>query len=49
LSGGIRELAARRLMRGVDVCGAAWYDIDTLADASTAEALLGAEPQPEPA
>lgn len=49
LSGGIRELAARRLMRGADVCGAAWYDIDTLADASTAEALLGAEPQPEPA
>jgi choline kinase len=49
LSGGIRELAQRRLMRGADVCGAAWYDIDTLSDLTTAETLLGGQPEPEPA
>jgi len=49
LSGGIRRLAARRLMRAADVGGASWYDIDTLADLTTAEGLLSAEPQPEPA
>ena len=41
LSGGIRELAARGLMRGVDIGGAAWFDIDTMADLETAEGLLG--------
>lgn len=40
LSGGIRRLAARRLMRGVDIGNAAWYDIDTVADLETAEGLL---------
>lgn len=49
LSGGIRVLAARRLMRGADVCGAAWSDIDTLADLTTAETRLGGQPEPEPA
>ena len=49
LSGGIRRLAARRLMRAADVGGASWYDIDTLADLTTAEGFLSAEPQPEPA
>jgi choline kinase len=49
LSGGIRELAARRLMRGADVGGASWYDIDTLADLTNAESLLSVQPQPEPA
>jgi choline kinase len=40
LSGGIRELARRRLMRGVDIGEAAWYDIDTLADLRQAERRL---------
>ena len=47
LSGGIRELSARGLMRGADVGGAAWYDIDTLADLATAETLLASEPASE--
>jgi choline kinase len=41
LSGGIRELAALGLMRGVDIGSADWYDIDTLADLQHAESLLG--------
>jgi len=49
LSGGIRELAERRLMRGADVCGAPWHDIDTLEDLASAESLLGGQPEPEPA
>ena len=40
LSGGIRQLAARRLMLGVETGNAAWYDIDTMADLRHAEALL---------
>ena len=40
LSGGIRELARRGLMRGVDIGNAAWYDIDTMADLEHAESLL---------
>jgi choline kinase len=36
----IRQLAARRLMRGVDIGNAAWYDIDTMADLQLAESLL---------
>jgi choline kinase len=40
LSGGIRQLAARGMMRGVDIGGAAWYDIDTVADLEAAERLL---------
>ena len=49
LSGGIRRLAARGLMRGADVGTAAWHDIDTVADLAAAETLLAAQPQPEPA
>lgn len=37
LSGGIRALARRRLMRGIDIGDAAWFDIDTLADLQQAE------------
>ena len=32
LSGGVRRLAARGLMRGVDTGGSAWWDLDTLED-----------------
>ena len=46
LSGGIRRLAARGLMRGVDVGDAVWCDIDTRADLEAAVALFGAEPMP---
>jgi choline kinase len=45
LSGGIRRLAARGLMRGVAIGNAAWYDIDTPADLQTAETLLAGEPE----
>jgi choline kinase len=44
LSGGIRRMADRGLMRGVDIGGAAWCDIDTLADLEAAETMLG-EPE----
>lgn len=47
LSGGIRRLAARGLMRAVDVGGATWCDIDTLADLENAEDLLALHPEPE--
>lgn len=40
LSGGIRELAARGLMRGVDIGDASWHDIDTMADLEAAASLL---------
>ena len=43
LSGGIRQLAAQGLMRGVDIGDSAWHDIDTMADLESAESLL-AEP-----
>ena len=49
LSGGIRLLASRGLMRGADVGAATWYDIDTIADLVTAESLLATRPEPEPA
>lgn len=49
LSGGIRQLAARGLMRGADVGSASWCDIDTIADLAAAETLLAAQPEPEPA
>jgi choline kinase len=32
LSGGVRRLAARGLMRGVDTGGSGWWDIDTVED-----------------
>jgi len=47
LSGGIRQLATRGLMRAVDVGSATWCDIDTRADLETAEHLLASQPQPE--
>jgi 1L-myo-inositol 1-phosphate cytidylyltransferase len=40
LSGGIRVLARRGVMRGVDIGDAAWYDIDTMDDLEHAEVLL---------
>ncbi len=43
LSGGIRRLARRGLMRGVAIGNATWHDIDTMSDLETAENLL-AEP-----
>lgn len=47
LSGGIRQLAARGLMRGADVGAATWCDIDTVADLAAAESLLASQPEPE--
>lgn len=44
LSGGIRQLAARGLMRALDIGNAAWCDIDTVADLRAAETMLG-EPE----
>lgn len=44
LSGGVRRLAERGLMRAVDIGGASWCDIDTLADLEAAESMLG-EPE----
>ena len=40
LSGGIRQLSAQWLMRGIDIGDAAWYDIDTMDDLQHAESLL---------
>lgn len=48
LSGGIRQLAARGLMRGVEVGPASWCDIDTIEDLAAAETLLATATQPEP-
>jgi len=45
LSAGVQRLAARRLMRGMDVGGAAWYDVDTVEDLDAAESLLDMEPE----
>jgi choline kinase len=42
LSGGIRILAARGLMRSFDVGDATWCDIDTIEDLHSAESLLDA-------
>jgi choline kinase len=42
LSGGVRELAARRLMRGVEIGDATWCDIDTVSDLAAAESALSA-------
>jgi choline kinase len=44
LSGGIRRLAERGLMRAVEVGGASWFDIDTVADLETAESRLSVAP-----
>ena len=40
LSGGVRQLAALGLMRGVEIGDAAWCDIDTLSDLVAAESAL---------
>jgi choline kinase len=49
LSGGIRLLAARRLMLGLDIGEATWCDIDTIADLEAAElGLLGTVSTPDP-
>jgi 1L-myo-inositol 1-phosphate cytidylyltransferase len=40
LSGGVRILARRGLMRAVEIGDAAWCDIDTQSDLSAAEAVL---------
>jgi choline kinase len=40
LSGGVRRLAARGLMRGVDTGGSAWCDVDTVADLMQASSLF---------
>ena len=40
LSGGVRQLAMRGLMRGVEIGDAAWCDIDTLSDLTAAESAL---------
>lgn len=40
LSGGIRHLAGRGLMRGVEIGNATWHDIDTMSDLETAQNLL---------
>lgn len=42
LSAGVQRLAASGRMRGVEVGGAAWCDIDTVEDLEAAESLLGA-------
>lgn len=44
LSGGVRRLAERGLVRGVDIGDRRWFDIDTLADLENAEGLLTAQP-----
>ena len=44
LSGGIRRLAARRLMRAFDIGEARWCDIDTTSDLADAESVLSAAP-----
>lgn len=46
LSAGVQRLAAQGLMRGVDVAGARWCDVDTVEDLEAAESLLAAEPEP---
>jgi len=40
LSGGVRQLAASGRMHGVEIGGASWCDIDTVADLAAAESVL---------
>jgi choline kinase len=40
LSGGVRRLAARNLVRAVDVGDAPWWDVDTVADLATAQRIF---------
>ena len=44
LSGGIRELARRGLMHGLEIGDAHWCDIDTVSDLAAAEAALVRSP-----
>jgi choline kinase len=44
LSGGISRLAARGLVRGIDIGEAKWCDIDTMGDLAAAEQLLDPVP-----
>jgi choline kinase len=44
LSGGVRLLAARGQVRGVDIGDRTWFDIDTVADLENAEGLLSPQP-----
>jgi choline kinase len=46
LSGGIRQLATRGLMHGVDIGDAEWFDIDTMADLEAAETRLAVKSGP---
>ncbi|HXW08093.1 MAG TPA: NTP transferase domain-containing protein [Vicinamibacterales bacterium] len=46
LSGGVRILAGRGLMRAFDIGDAVWCDIDTTEDLRRAESLLGARGAP---
>jgi choline kinase len=46
LSGGIALLASRGAVRGVDVGGARWCDIDTVDDLTMAEAMMTCQPVP---
>jgi 1L-myo-inositol 1-phosphate cytidylyltransferase len=46
LSGGIRQLAARGLMRAAEVGDATWCDIDTVSDLEAAESALTATVRP---
>jgi CTP:molybdopterin cytidylyltransferase MocA len=46
LSGGIRQLAARGLMRAAEVGNATWCDIDTVSDLEAAESALTATARP---
>lgn len=48
LSGGIRRLAARGLVRGVEIGTDAWCDVDTIEDLAAAELVLR-RPQHQPA
>lgn len=42
LSAGVRHLAVRGLMRGMEIGNATWCDIDTVSDLAAAESVLGA-------
>jgi choline kinase len=46
LSGGIRQLARRGLMRAAEVGDATWRDIDTVSDLEDAESALAATSEP---
>jgi 1L-myo-inositol 1-phosphate cytidylyltransferase len=46
LSAGVQRLAARGLMRGIDIGAATWCDVDTVSDLQVAESLFAvAEPE----